>query len=83
MRPKRKASVLIGPLLASPVGTPQEPLAPVDHRCKDCRYWYGAEDDEYGPCQIKQSRGDRRFVTFGGHACDEPLALAEYGVTKS
>lgn len=49
------------------------------HQCKDCRYWYGAEDDEYGPCQIKQARGDRRFVTFGGHACDEPLALKEYG----
>ena len=52
-----------------------------DHRCKECRYWYGAEDDEFGPCQVKQSRGDRRFVTFGGHLCDEPLALAEYGVT--
>lgn len=48
--------------------------------CKECRYWYGAEDDEYGPCQIKQSRGDRRFVTFGEHACDEPLARKEYGV---
>lgn len=51
-----------------------------EHCCKDCRYWYGAEDDEYGPCQIKQSRGDRRFVTFGGHECDEPLARREYGV---
>lgn len=50
--------------------------------CKDCRYWYGAEDDEYGPCQIKQARGDRRFVTFGGHVCDEPLARKEYGVDE-
>lgn len=49
-------------------------------RCSACRYWYGAEDDEYGPCQIKQARGDRRFVTYGGHACDEPLARKEYGV---
>ena len=57
------------------------PVGKADHRCKECRYWYGAEDDEFGPCQIKQSRGDRRFVTFGGHLCDEPLALAEYGVT--
>ena len=69
-----RATVLPG----SPVA---EPVAKAEHRCKDCRYWYGAEDDEYGPCQIKQSRGDRRFVTFGGHLCDEPLALAEYGVT--
>lgn len=53
-----------------------------EHRCKMCRYWYGAEDDEYGPCQIKQSRGDRRFVTFGGHVCDEPLARREYGVDR-
>lgn len=59
---------------------PAQPGSREELRCKDCRYWYGAEDDEYGPCQVKQSRGDRRFVTFGGHLCDEPLALREYGV---
>ena len=58
----------------------QPPVPREDLFCRDCRYWYGAEDDEYGPCQIKQSRGDRRFVTFGGHRCDEPLARKEYGV---
>jgi len=41
--------------------------------CRDCRLWYGAENDEYGPCQIKQSRGDARFVTFGNHRCDEGM----------
>lgn len=62
---------------------PDEPeTSQKSHHCKDCRYWYGAEDDEYGPCQLKQARGDRRFVTFGGHPCDEPLALKEYGVTQ-
>lgn len=67
--------------VASPPTGARPPAPPRDeHRCKDCRYWYGAEDDEYGPCQIKQSRGDRRFVTFGGHLCDEPIALREYNV---
>ncbi|MHB8587019.1 MAG: hypothetical protein ACYDDF_14415 [Thermoplasmatota archaeon] len=45
-----------------------------------CRYWYGAEDDEFGPCQLKTARADSRFVTFGEHDCDEPQALREYGV---
>ncbi|HLE97241.1 MAG TPA: hypothetical protein VI997_07715 [Candidatus Thermoplasmatota archaeon] len=49
-------------------------------KCKDCRYWYGAEDDEYGPCQLKNVRGDARFVTFGLHDCDESQALREYDV---
>lgn len=40
-------------------------------RCKDCEFWYGAEDDGYGPCEIKNARGDARFVTFGTHGCDE------------
>lgn len=53
-----------------------------DLHCKDCRYWYGAEDDEYGPCQIKNARGDAKFVTFGHHPCDEPQALKEYGVVR-
>ena len=48
--------------------------------CLECPYWYGAEDDEYGPCQLKNMRGDRKFVTFGQHDCDEPLARMEYGV---
>jgi hypothetical protein len=39
--------------------------------CPDCPLWYGAENDEYGPCQVKHARGDERFVTFGNHACDE------------
>ncbi len=51
--------------------------------CKDCRYWYGAEDDEYGPCQLKLVRKDARFVTFGSHSCDEPVARREYGVDPS
>lgn len=49
-------------------------------RCKDCKYWYGAEDDEYGPCQLKHIRGDAKFLTFGSHECDEPVARKEYGV---
>lgn len=52
-------------------------------QCKDCRYWYGAEDDEYGPCQLKHMRADAKFLTFGGHDCDEPQALKEYGVTRA
>ncbi len=40
-------------------------------QCKDCDKWYGAEDDEYGPCLYKHSREDDRFVTYGGHYCDE------------
>lgn len=40
-------------------------------RCLECPYWYGAEDDEYGPCSIKNARGDARFLTFGTWDCDE------------
>ena len=49
------------------------------HNCKDCRMWYGAEDDEFGPCLVKSSRGDRKHVTHGGHLCDEvdSLSLAD------
>lgn len=39
--------------------------------CANCPLWYGAENDEYGPCQVKHARSDARFVTFGTHACDE------------
>ena len=40
-------------------------------KCKDCQYWYGAEDDEVGPCSIKNMRGDKRYMTPGLHDCDE------------
>lgn len=39
--------------------------------CRDCPMWYGAEDDGWGPCSIKHQRGDVRFLTYGGHDCDE------------
>jgi hypothetical protein len=39
--------------------------------CKDCPMWYGAEDDGWGPCSIKNRRGDTRYLTWGGHRCDE------------
>ncbi len=42
-------------------------------RCKRCPYWYGAEDDEYGPCSLKTARGWERFLTFGDWECDEGL----------
>lgn len=40
-------------------------------QCKDCRFWYGAEDDEVGPCSVKHMRGDRAFLTHGTFTCDE------------
>jgi hypothetical protein len=40
-------------------------------KCKDCKHWYGAEDDEVGPCSIKNMRGEKRYMTFGLHDCDE------------
>jgi hypothetical protein len=48
---------------------------PTWHNCKDCDKWYGAEDDEYGPCLYKHARGDTKFVTHGSHECDEPEEL--------
>jgi len=33
--------------------------------------WYGEENKGWGPCSIKHQRGDVRFITFGGHQCDE------------
>lgn len=50
------------------------------HQCKDCDKWYGAEDDEYGPCLYKHARGDAKFVTLGGHLCDEPDELSARGL---
>jgi hypothetical protein len=40
-------------------------------KCKDCKFWYGAEDDEVGPCSIKHMRGDKAFLTHGMFDCDE------------
>lgn len=40
-------------------------------RCKSCEKWYGAEDEDYGPCNIKHARGDRKYITHGRHKCDE------------
>jgi hypothetical protein len=64
-----------------PGAKPPAPSKP-NLQCKGCRYWYGAEDDEYGPCQLKHMRGDPKFVTFGIHDCDEERALREYGVLR-
>ena len=43
---------------------------PVLH-CRQCPLWYGAEDEGWGPCSIKHQRGDERYLTYGGHECDE------------
>jgi hypothetical protein len=51
-------------------------------KCKDCENWYGAEDDEIGPCTIKNMRGDKRYMTFGMHDCDEGL-VARPGHTST
>ncbi len=54
-------------------GASRAPPAPpgAGLRCRDCPMWYGAEDDGWGPCSIKNRRGDERYLTWGGHACDE------------
>ena len=39
--------------------------------CRDCPMWYGAENEGWGPCSIKNRRGDTRYLTYGGHECDE------------
>jgi hypothetical protein len=39
--------------------------------CRDCPLWYGEENRGWGPCSIKHQRGDIRYITFGGHECDE------------
>lgn len=46
--------------------------------CKDCARWYGAEDDELGPCMVKHARAAPRFLTHGEYVCDEPEVLAEH-----
>jgi hypothetical protein len=50
------------------------------HHCRDCDKWYGAEDDEYGPCLYKHARGETKFVTHGGHECDESEELRARGL---
>ena len=56
-------------------------LSPVTLHCRDCPLWYGEEDRGWGPCSIKHQRGDERYLTFGGHLCDEgyepPAGLGE------
>ena len=47
--------------------------------CRMCRFWYGAEDDEHGPCSLKHQRAEARYVTYGSHACDEKITY-EAGV---
>ena len=51
-------------------------------KCKDCENWYGAEDDEVGPCTIKNQRGAKRYMTFGMHDCDEGM-VAQPGRTST
>jgi len=46
-------------------------------QCKDCEHWYGAEDDEFGPCALKNMRGERRFITQGVFHCDEGRTVAD------
>lgn len=45
--------------------------ARVTLHCQDCPMWYGAENEGWGPCSIKNRRGDTRYLTYGGHLCDE------------
>ena len=55
---------------ATPRGTREDARAgPL--QCQDCPMWYGAENGGLGPCSIKNRRGDTRYLTWGGHACDE------------
>lgn len=58
------------------------PGAQVKLLCKDCKYWYGAEDEGAGPCSLKHGRGDAKFLTWGNHACDEKAALKEYATLR-
>ena len=50
-------------------------VGPLKHSCKDCDRWYGSEDDEYGPCQYKHLRKEKKYITYGYHECDEPEEL--------
>ena len=65
--PKRRARPPAEGLLSPPCAR----RAAMVLRCANCPLWYGAENDEYGPCQVKHARTETRFVTFGTHACDE------------
>lgn len=51
--------------------SPPRPESPGTLHCRDCPVWYGAEDGGWGPCSIKNRRGDFRYLTWGGHECDE------------
>lgn len=51
--------------------------AAVTLHCQDCPMWYGAENGGWGPCTIKNRRGDRRYLTWGGHACDEGYVVPD------
>ena len=57
--------------------------------CRDCPMWYGEENKGWGPCSIKHQRGDVRFITFGGHECDEnytppvPIRLGRASATRA
>jgi len=46
-------------------------------RCKDCGRWYGGEDEGLGPCNVKRMRGDRKYITFGLHLCDEASIVGD------
>jgi hypothetical protein len=50
--------------------------------CKDCPRWYGAEDEELGPCSIKHVRGDKKYLTHGTHECDEPEQIKWFKTQK-
>ena len=57
---------------SKPAASPGEAAPTVaDLHCRDCPMWYGAEDGGWGPCSIKNRRGEDRYLTWGGHACDE------------
>lgn len=50
-------------------------------KCTDCRHWYGAEEDEYGPCTILHQQGADQYITYGGQDCivDEVREAYEAG----
>ncbi len=35
--------------------------------CKNCGTWYGADEDGFVPCSIKNEREDALFITFAFH----------------
>ena len=50
---------------------------PYIHQCKDCEKWYGQEDEDHGPCAYKNARGEKKYLTYGFHECDEEAELRE------